>query len=297
MRVTGDSDPGELGIVASMAPIPVEIQYGATASSPELLAAQERVHSALPDELRDATSELDVRRGELHIQLPSGAEPLSADLMDELERVARVPTRADVGRTALELDHTYGGRQLGNCTAGFTVRNTAGTTGVITNGHCLNSVTYYGIGESYPATFISPQQTDAYRDLQWHTTSHVEYRKFYANGSLRTVVGTVSRTWQDVGYWVCHQGMASGYSCGNIESVTFKPAWGYCEPNCASTWIKVSGSSLLCTGGDSGGPWFNGGYAYGVHTGSAGGENPDECDYSVYWAINYLSLGLTVLTG
>lgn len=294
VRVTGSADSA-LRSASVTSPVPVEVRSDAAASMSDLLADQDRIHEALGELSPGATSEVDLRHGELLVHLPLlTTETARAALVTELDRVADVPVRAEIEATP-DLDHTYGGKRISNCTTGFTVRNGAGTTGVATAGHCLGANTYYETTTtSYPAPLVSRFQ-DPYRDVQWHTTSHPELPQFNANGTLRTVTGTMPWSLQDAGLWVCHQGKTTGYSCGTIQTVQYKPAWGWCSPNCSSTWIKVTGSTLECDGGDSGGPWFNSGTAYGIHTGSAG--TPTNCLYALYWAISYISgAGLTVLT-
>lgn len=185
---------------------------------------------------------------------------------------------------------------------GFTVKNSSGTRGFLTAGHCGNTQTYY---ESATISYSSNYQTeirDADQDVQWHTTpTHSVYAQFYAYSDLRTVTDTEPRSAQAVGDYVCHRGKATGYSCGNIESTNYQPTWTNACPGttCSSVWIKVSGSSLECYPGDSGGPWFNAYTAYGIYKGqSSTGTTAADCNWAVYMAINYVSgLGVSVLTG
>ena len=60
----------------------------------------------------------------------------------------------------------------------------------------------------------------------------------------------------------------------------------------------MEGSTLKCYIGDSGGPWFNNGYAYGTYYGqSSSGTTAAACNYAFYMASNYItSFGLTILT-
>jgi hypothetical protein len=64
----------------------------------------------------------------------------------------------------------------------------------------------------------------------------------------------------------------------------------------ASTFIRVNndqGYSDLASPGDSGGPWFLVGTAYGINSGEPGSDLND----AIYMAINYVSsLGVSVLT-
>lgn len=78
------------------------------------------------------------------------------------------------------------------------------------------------------------------------------------------------------GTYLCHFGLATGYSCGYvtaIESINTKPPGsplpngGGCNSkfspsssiysqNCASTYYRMEGPDLACSNGDSGGPVF-----------------------------------------
>ena len=53
------------------------------------------------------------------------------------------------------------------------------------------------------------------------------------------------------------------------QSTAFAPTWqGACPgTTCSSTFVQVSGINLSNNYGDSGGPWFIGGTAYGIHMG------------------------------
>ena len=71
--------------------------------------------------------------------------------------------------------------------------------------------------------------------------------------------------------------------CGDIESVNYAPSW---VPNATSTYIRVNAD---CAGGDSGGPWFKGHDAYGVHSG--GNELGGLCAYTaINWPLDRFDL-------
>lgn len=73
------------------------------------------------------------------------------------------------------------------------------------------------------------------------------------------------------------------------------PTWtGACPGgSCAFTFVYVSGPSLKVAGGDSGGPWFSGGTAYGL---LKGGPASGTSGYGVFSKSAYLSnMGLSLL--
>ena len=83
-----------------------------------------------------------------------------------------------------------------------------------------------------------------------------------------------------VGDPVCKYGRTTGYTCGTIESKTYDPDGS--ETQFAATFIYVDGGDVnLSEPGDSGGPWFYGTSAYGIHHGGLGND-------SVFMAQNYM---------
>lgn len=191
------------------------------------------------------------------------------------------------GTVVVEVDHLpreeinmYGGLAISTCTTGFTVRNSAGTRGVSTAGHCGNSQSLSG----YSLTFRTEAYSGSY-DIQWHTASgHTFPNTIKVGSSTRSITGTRSRAYQTVGSQVCKQGKTTGYTCGTISTTS------YCASG-ACTWVRVAGNGVnLSEGGDSGGPWFSGNTAYGSHTYGIG-------DDSAYMAVNYFSgISVTIAT-
>jgi hypothetical protein len=194
--------------------------------------------------------------------------------------------------------HTRGGADLSTCTSGFVVRHPSnGVRGYITAGHCGNNQTYFEFGgTSYSTTFID-EIRDADQDVQWHTTPHIEQPRFYASSttSHRPLTSRRTRSQQSVGGYVCHRGKTTGYSCGTIQTKTFAPTYTNACPGttCSSVWVRVSGSSLECFPGDSGGPWFLVFRAYGIYKGqSSSGTTAAGCNWAFYMASNYFGIDL-----
>ena len=181
----------------------------------------------------------------------------------------------------------YGGAYLSgwssSCTGGFPVRHSSGTLGYTTAAHCEDSqwVWDYVDEAYYPLTFQG-QLYDSYRDVQWHTTpGYTPDNWVYTGGSsYREITSARGRTAQSVGDWVCKYGITTYYTCGYIESTSYN-----------SYWVLVGRAGYnLSEPGDSGGPWFSGNAAYGIHSAGSG-------DKSIYMPINYISgLGISVLT-
>jgi hypothetical protein len=214
-----------------------------------------------------AAGGVDVRanRAEVHVQ--RGRSAAARGLLPEGDA------------SVVEVDHLpqeeismYGGLSISGCTSGFTVRNSAGTRGVSTAGHCGNSQTLSGVA----LTFRGEAYSGSY-DVQWHNASgHTYPNTIKVSTSTRSITGTRARTSQAVGSQVCKQGRTTGYTCGTINTIS------YCASG-ACTWVRVAGNGTnLSEGGDSGGPWFSGNTAYGSHTYGIGND-------SAYMPIDYFS--------
>ena len=179
----------------------------------------------------------------------------------------------------------YGGLTLSKCTSGFGVKKSDGTKGITTAAHCPNSLSYDGTDLSFEGGI----EGGSY-DIQWHTAPGYTVTnkiRFTSGGATRSITGTVVRSEQSVGEYVCKYGKVTHYTCGYIASVNLRP------PGLSATFIWVdntAGDDNLSSGGDSGGPWFLGNDAYGTHVGSAADDEND----AVYMAVNYISEGIEV---
>lgn len=158
---------------------------------------------------------------------------------------------------------------------------------------------------------------------------HAPTAEFYPTSSStpRTLVGWTSvsdtneGTWLTEGSYICHYGVVSAtQSCGEVTDTTFAPNIydssgnfeGCGKPgvtpkiNCGPYFVRVdkkvkSGQvALQCIGGDSGGPWFAYGNAYGIDKGgyrtTPGDKNT--CEYAFYTPIIRINdLNLTLWYG
>ncbi len=252
------------------------------------IAAAELVAVANPDASPTTLRDLDhalvnPATGELALSSPTRAG-------NETEQSAAggvsIRTETSPGRAA---STNRGGVAMSSCTSGFTVRGSS-ATGILTAGHCGDPQSYAttpGGTPSYTAPFITQSWTSN-SDLQWHTTpSHTDYASFYGSSSSTPT----ARTGTGVAYsgqGLCHRGKTSGYSCGYVTSTAFAPTWsGACgSSSCTASFVRVDGVALANLGGDSGGPWFSGGYAYGIHMGGLIGE---VAAWAVYTPISRIS--------
>ncbi|HFF5137733.1 TPA: S1 family peptidase, partial [Acinetobacter baumannii] len=165
-----------------------------------------------------------------------------------------------------------------NCTTGFNVKNAAGTKFATTAAHCKN----YKItvddrkttgNDNIALTFVGDfwNGSQDFQTMSLVSSTHTLNPEFFASDNVvKTLTGRRTQGNTPVGTYVCHYGMKTGYSCGTVQSTAFK-AFGTdnkCGPSgagvCNATWVKVSGPTLDCWGGDSGGPIFIGSVAAGL---------------------------------
>jgi streptogrisin C len=268
-------------------PLPVELEADRSHSLAQMREALAQAEAVLERDGQFAYA-LDIQTATLLVLGPQ--EPTAASVAGAEEQVG-MPVRFELSQLPTD-QHTYGGAQLEVCTTGFTVRHDpTGVTGVLTAAHCPNTLTYTQpvTGPSYELT-AQGGKDDSNQDFQWMTGSHAEYPQFWDGQYYRTVVAEVQRANME-GDWVCHRGKTTGTSCGTVTNAYYDPG-PECGPengDCDASWVRVDGPNLACAGGDSGGPWYSGGTAYGIHKGGLSlGTGQGECSYAVFMAIGYI---------
>ena len=93
---------------------------------------------------------------------------------------------------------------------------------------------------------------------------------------------------------VCHRGERTGYSCAEVWLPDFAPAGDLCGGGCTPTWVAVRGPT--CRSGDSGGPVFLGGTAFGIVKG--GSYRADgSCAFYYYMSLDFLPSGWSLAIG
>ena len=121
-------------------------------------------------------------------------------------------------------------------------------------------------------------------DVQWHKSPKREDRAYFRAGSnwYNPVLRTRGREYQRKGRYVCKWGKTTGRTCGHVAGKEFDPGRGF-----DNRFIRVHNRNgkNLSSGGDSGGPWFDGNTAYGIHGGYTGNGKRD----SYFMAINFVS--------
>lgn len=257
----------------------------ASVTQAELLAQQDTVRTFLQTTGLKADLSIDIRTGAVVIESDDSARLAATMAEQRFTLPARVRTQ-QVESLAEPDALLRGGRHLRTCTAGFTVRTPTGRLGIATAGHCNNSQHFEN--SSNPLTFQAEHYAGSH-DVQWHsgTCSDTVSNEVFDGTAFRTVTGSVGRDSQAVGTFVCKHGNTTGHTCGIIWGRNYCPSY---VPRGRSTFITVIGNGNLADSGDSGGPWFVGDKAYGIHSGSTGGGA------AIYMAANWMAtVGYPVL--
>lgn len=306
VRLKGDAPAGpELVERAKGMAIPVTFVTGAKTTEDEVLAkirTSLRVFkTALPGL---GGTDYDVKTGEivLYIHATGAAAESARGKAADLTKAVGNPVRVEILPAPMRDQDVRGGAPISGCTSAFVVVDGSSNRGVVTAGHCNDTLSYAGYDGTNTSMTLKAEMRDADRDLQWHTTPIAEIPEFYADmtTSARVLTGRRLRSSTAVGDTVCHRGQTSTYSCGKVESTTFQPTYsGACPATCNAVWVSVKGANLACAGGDSGGAWFNGQTAFGVHKGgSSTGSGQGQCSMAWYTSTDFISgLGLSLVFG
>ena len=288
--------------------VPSIFRTGAKATHAEGIAALRRHLIDLRNDLPNARGAgYDQRTGQVVLLVtPTDASRLGVDaIRARAEQVSGVPVRVvvnDLNESNMSVDG--GGRVEGLnlqtrrrnlCTTAFVVTN-GETSAITTAAHCPDELTYVDRdGTTVPLPMIGSWGA-AYRDVQINGSPNSPDPLFYSNrgaGTLRRLV-----SWRNVantraGDFVCHYGESSGYSCSVVELTDYAPPGDLCGGPCSPTWVTVRGPT--CVPGDSGGPVFSGGVAFGIAKGI--NRRDDRCEFYYYMSTDYLPDGWQLLVG
>jgi hypothetical protein len=189
----------------------------------------------------------------------------------------------------------HGGQSLHTCTSAFSVQEKGFPyrKGILTSGHCKENQDPL---QKSRIRFVK-QRFKYESDIQWHRAvpPHIVRSLFRSTrNQLKVPSKFITARKHMMGRYVCHYGRTSGHSCGTVVSIHSRPRFVWR----ARDFVRVRGRYLRHCAGDSGGPWFKGNRAYGVHS---GGQNVGSCrasyhDRAVFSAIGaglyYLNLKL-----
>lgn len=292
-------------------PVDVEVEYGAPASSRELAALTAALTKATAERSDVIQSSSTAYNPETHVvTLEYTPRPgvTATDTADEVARSSIVHAAGTFEGDLLPVDvvldrqaaatpsvleaRVQGGRTLRlrasnrrECTAGFTARRN-GRRGVLTARHCRNRLRYVR-----KRNVLARARQTSYRavDVQWHRTlrRHRTNKQFRATGYkasddriVRAVRNAPRRS------TVCHWGFGTGYDCSSVTRTDQCLTVGG-RRKCGVDFTRDDVSA----GGDSGGPWFLGTTARGIHLGA----RPGNRSYFTRISRVYQHLGAKVL--
>lgn len=233
----------------------IDVRTDARFTAAELREALSATHAELEAHqgVAGAAGYLDVESQELVFAVwPDGVDSLGqiSELAAGVQAKSGGPKVAvTVEAEPAVVDELDGGAHLSNgCTSAFNVKYSGGT-GFLTAAHCTNSVA--------GSTFVREKEV-AGVDAQLHKASGVTNRiRYNSGGSTRAIT-----TWAypQSGTALCIYGATSGYQCSTIYTNDA------CWPGLGCGFYATNDG--VTSGGDSGGPWYSGSTAYGVHKGT-----------------------------
>lgn len=303
LMVTGPPAP-DVQVATAPFDVPVVVRSGALATRDRILEAiaahQADLRAALPtppglapDPVTGALLVL-VRSGD--IGSDQGALPA------RLQAIAGVPVEIRAwGDASADLGLAGGGRVVGDdgtdprryvCTGGFAVTDGA-RDAIATAAHCPDRISLVARdGTGTPTTLVGAWGAGS-QDVQLHDAGVRLLPDFHGDDRerVRVVQASRSRRLTRAGDWVCHQGQRTGYSCAAVRFPDFAPPGDLCAGPCPATWVAVAGPH--CKGGDSGGPVFLGGTAFGLVKGETSQDG--RCELYYYMPIDFLPQGWRLL--
>ncbi len=280
--------------------VPIVFRTGARATHVEAIQALRKHLIDLRSDLPNARGAgYDQRTGEVVLLVTrADADRYGMDaIRTRAEQVGGVPVRVvinELNESNMAVDG--GGRVEGLntltnrrnlCTTAFVVTN-GEATAITTAAHCPDNLTYVDRDGSTVDLPMIGSWGAGYQDVQINGSPNSPEPLFYSNrgaGTLRRL-----ETWRNVastraGDFVCHYGESSGYSCATVELTDYAPPGDLCGGPCSPTWVTVKGPG--CVPGDSGGPVFSGGVAFGIAKG-VNRASSGQCLFYYYMSTDYL---------
>lgn len=142
-----------------------------------------------------------------------------------------------------------------------------------TAGHAVGANGIIHPGEVAHSFVLQAEHVGAYGDIEWHTTNVAEWDDYYSTAS--TVADVVSvEPWasMSIGEGVCFYGrFSNSQNCSLDIAATSISCTDPDTGQTASRLVKMNGVTTV--GGDSGGPWFSAGRAYGTQKGHCSHPN------------------------
>lgn len=239
----------------------------------ELWADRQAISRALSDSGLQYGLEFSLRNAEFILEIPAGAdETLYRAVLPTIERAKISIVR---GAASVDAAGLYGGYWFEAnfyCTAGWPIRSSSGTEGLLTAGHCgppyEMNFSWNSERPNLAPAWARKDELRGYQTLDHamyplgrHTTTRViniENNRVF-RGETNMVPGVVTAFYEITyprqpfrGQYLCKMGATTGLTCGIVADINF---------NGDGQWnvVKVSQSAQrhIAEGGDSGGPVFS----------------------------------------
>ncbi|ALO07999.1 putative serine protease [Streptomyces venezuelae] len=280
--------PDEAVELARTIPAQVEVVSNRGFSEADLAQAQQNAHSDVMAQsgVASAVSAYDVKAGEVNVEVK-----LSETLVPGAARAATekrvTSSQADLGggipvNVAVTGGGTYekqdgytrgGGYLSVGCTSGFNLKYlTSDVKRIGTAGHCTTvaNQTYSNHSAQGGSTGVTTAWTHqgAWGDLGYTSIgSLASSRTFYQDyNNVRYADDRAAMP--AVGTQICKFGRTSGKTCSTVK---------YRDVSVSTLKHMVVMNGNACKPGDSGGPWYYGGTAYGIHTGLTNYDGTKRC--------------------
>jgi streptogrisin C len=172
-----------------------------------------------------------------------------------------------------------------NCTAGFTVTSSSGR-GISTAGHCPLMSTHRGL----PIGSRIAEMNQGPVDVSWYRNSSNTYHNAIPYGTSYYIITSVTPRAIPTNTSTCVMRRTDVLACAYVAEAYFYDGSG------RGPLVRVDRHPTVST--DSGGPWFYGSVAHGIHGGGVCyDEARTDCPYAWFTAAPELSrMGISVLT-
>ncbi|MEV0830095.1 S1 family peptidase [Nonomuraea rubra] len=301
--------PEEAAALAARVPAPVKLLAHQGYSRAELKATLEAQHHRILNEpgIAHVTSYHHPGTGAITIEAvpaskPADPEALRARLQPAQTLRSGITVSVKLAETASGGDdaargsvaYLRGGGMLNlpsgksHCTAGFVVK-TANGTGITTAHHCadagIDTLRYYRHGSSGSDYTVVSKRTALprqYGDVIWYSRgTYTPSPTFHHTWDhTRDVLGTGTAV---PGQDLCHFGRSTGRVCSTVHSLDVCRD-GYCG--------LTATADRSAAPGNSGGPWYYGNTAYGIHKGHGVFDGADRDLFTPIGALSHLNVSV-----
>lgn len=306
--------PAEVELDVKQSAVDIVFETDATASEKALTAKSEQLFDALIDAKIDvlSTAPDSVEQRIIVAVAPTASQgPMLAELNQIIADfgTSSIPIEMSVVRTAagaFQASTAYGGTAAvlsgtsqHKCTMAFAVRR-GNIYGLLSAGHCPNNLDYVDPSSGTTSALTLVREYEGhYGDYAWYSTTGSVAAQFHtsSHASGRRYVTSIKSADQiNIGDTYCFYGRATNRpSCGTVKYNNTCHRGGDHD---VCNQVRVR--NVYGRYGDSGGPWYVGAKAVGVHTGCFGsgcGNNTTRQDQG-FTPVSLVEdgLGVTVIT-